>query len=148
MELDARRAQINSTMTQGANGPAIQSHPKTKLGNRFVPLPPEVIQAIEWRVLRGQPDNGLLFIGPSGGIVSHGVASPVVAKAVRALGLVSGWHSSRHYFASHLLRTRVPLPAVSQVLGHGSPQMTASTYSWVLDDHEAEAQVLDVLLSA
>lgn len=48
-------------------------------------------------------------------------------------------HSLRHSAAAAMLLGGVPLPVVSQVLGHGSSGVTATVYSYVTPHASAEA---------
>ena len=45
---------------------------------------------------------------------------------------VTSLHTARHGYGSHLLDQGVPLPIVSQVMGHASVDVTASVYAHAL----------------
>lgn len=49
------------------------------------------------------------------------------------------FHDLRHTAATLMLNAGVPLPTVSQILGHKNPTQTLNTYSHVLSDHQEEA---------
>lgn len=61
-------------------------------------------------------------------------------EALRAIGLDEGYclHSTRHAHATHLLREKMPLKAVSERLGHANVEVTMVVYAGVLtgDDQE------------
>jgi integrase len=63
--------------------------------------------------------------------------------ALRAIGLDEGYclHSTRHSHATHLLREKMPLKAVSERLGHANVEVTMIVYAGVLtgDDQELAA---------
>ena len=48
-------------------------------------------------------------------------------------------HALRHTFATRALEAKVPIKAVSQILGHASVQITMDTYSHVLPEYQSEA---------
>ncbi|MEY8095799.1 tyrosine-type recombinase/integrase [Falsihalocynthiibacter sp. S25ZX9] len=144
IDLDTKRLHIAKTVAYEKGGVTVQNAPKSKTGNRYLPLSEELIRVFTPRV-NTTAEHNLLFPAFRGGPLSHSVCSKVISGPAEELGVATGWHASRHYFGSHLLRNGVPLPAVSKMMGHFSPQITASLYSWVLDNFEAEAQVLDAL---
>lgn len=43
-------------------------------------------------------------------------------------------HDARHAYGSHLLAQGVPLPLVSEVMGHASTDITARVYAHALKD--------------
>ena len=52
------------------------------------------------------------------------------------------WHDLRHTHASHLLAGGMDLVAVSRLLGHSSPTVTAKVYAHALPDRETERREL------
>ncbi|HZO29111.1 MAG TPA: tyrosine-type recombinase/integrase [Chloroflexota bacterium] len=75
-----------------------------------------------------------------------------VAKALRTtcerLGLPPLTpHGLRHLSASLLLSENVPLPNVSQRLGHADPNITARIYSHVVRPDRRVAELLDELVA-
>jgi integrase len=72
---------------------------------------------------------------------------PMLAKA-ELLGQGFTPYSVRHTCATHLLRSGVPIKAVSRRLGHSTPTQTLNTYAHVLEgDDDAAAEVMGGLLS-
>ena len=63
---------------------------------------------------------------------------------VRPLSL----HSTRHYAATSLLRSGVPVTAVAAVLGHSSPVITLTTYAHAVPSDTALLRAAMVALEA
>lgn len=71
-------------------------------------------------------------------------------EALRAIGLDEGYclHSTRHAHATHLLREKMPLKAVSERLGHANVEVTLAVYAGVLTgDDEALADSIDKVVN-
>jgi integrase len=64
-----------------------------------------------------------------------------VSALCRRLKLPKGasLHTLRHSHGSHLLASGVPLPAVSERLGHSSVRVTADVYSHAIHGQDDEA---------
>jgi integrase len=87
-------------------------------------------------------DNGLVFCQPNGAYYSPMQVGARVKKAMVKAGL-SGvrLHSLRHSHASVLLSGGVPLPVVSERLGHADANITLGVYAHCLPtDHKAAAR--------
>ena len=70
--------------------------------------------------------------------------------ALRAIGLDEGYclHSTRHAHATHLLREKMPLKAVSERLGHANVEVTLAVYAGVLTgDDQALADSIDKVVN-
>lgn len=70
--------------------------------------------------------------------------------ALRAIGLDEGYclHSTRHAHATHLLREKQPLKAVSERLGHANVEVTLAVYAGVLTgDDQALADSMDKIVN-
>lgn len=88
--------------------------------------------------------NGWLFTSPkTGGPLRQSTVQRAMRETCRRLGLPQMTpHGLRHLHASLLLAEGLPLPAVSQRLGHANTQVTASVYAHALkgaDRRAAEA---------
>jgi integrase len=130
--------------------------PKSKSGQRTVPMPPILVNALrEWKLACPPSPLGLVFPTGDGGvealtnIVQRGlqpaqVAAGVVTKAGKAK--YTGLHALRHFYASWCINRRedgglgLPLKMVQHRLGHASIQLTADVYGHLFptDDSGAE----------
>jgi len=86
-------------------------------------------------VLNERPHSGddhvfLRSVAPHTGLADHAAIYRVTAETFRKAGVAdvrAGTRLLRHSAASRLLRAAVPLPTISAVLGHASPEST-NTY--------------------
>jgi integrase len=76
-------------------------------------------------------DHGLVFASPWGTPLLPGNVLRDFRRLLRRAGVPAAYrlHDLRHTAASHLLADGVPLPEVSQILGHASPAITARLYA-------------------
>jgi integrase len=118
--------------------------PKSEAGERTIPLPPIVINALrEHRLTCPKGDLGLVFPNGRGhvenytNIIRRGFMPTLVAAGVvdsTGNAKYTGLHSLRHFYASWCINRRVdgglelPLKVVQARLGHASIQMTADRY--------------------
>jgi integrase len=86
-------------------------------------------------------DLDLIFANPDGTPLRPDSVSSVVSLLFRRLALPKGasLHSLRHSHGSHLLANGVPLPAVSERLGHSSVRTTAEVYAHAIRGQDDEA---------
>lgn len=145
VDLDAATATIN-------RGSLANAGTKTAAGLRTVPLVPDVVAALKAQRRRQNEDR--LSIGPGwqdmeGLVFTTGVGSPVDAhNARRTLRLLlkhadlpqdRPWHTMRHSLATRLLNRGVPMPVVSQIIGHASIRTTVDVYGHAEPAINAEA---------
>jgi integrase len=115
---------------------------------RDVPLPAWAAQAITDSVMDfGTNDDGYL-VQPSrsGDYVYHVSISRPWKKAVKAAGLPQSFtpHGLRHFYATKLLASGVPLTDVSSWLGHNNVNVTYRTYRhYIPESGERARKVLD-----
>ena len=86
-------------------------------------------------------DLDLIFANSNGTPLRPNSISSVVSLLFRRLGLPKGasLHSLRHSHGSHLVADGVPLPVVSERLGHSSIRTTADVYTHVLRGQDDDA---------
>lgn len=80
-------------------------------------------------------DSGLVAVNALGAPVPprwYGLRFQALSKAAGVP--VVRLHDARHGYGSHLLAQGVPLPIVSEVMGHAGPEITAAVYAHVLRD--------------
>ncbi|AZA12258.1 tyrosine-type recombinase/integrase [Corynebacterium gerontici] len=126
------RIERQCTKTVGEYSPL-----KTPASYRSVPVP-EVLSD----VIRRQPNGETPLLRTRSGT---GVSGAVIANAMAATRKRAGlsetltFHALRHFYASHMLGSGVPLPAVSRLLGHANSAVTARIYAHYIDGQETEA---------
>jgi integrase len=127
----------------GAMGP-----PKSKAGDREIPMSPPVLNALrEWRLSCPKGAAGLAFPNGRGNVESHAnIVSRGFYPTQIAAGLVGedgkpkyGFHALRHFFASWVAERGFSHKKVQALLGHSSIQMTFDRYGHLFpsleDDH-------------
>jgi integrase len=119
---------------------------------RDVKIPPSAMDTLEehrkrqdeFRREHGpdyRSDLDLIFANPDGTPLRPNSVSSAVSLLFRRLGLPKGasLHSLRHSHGSHLLANGVPLPVVSERLGHSSVRTTAEVYAHAIHGQDDEA---------
>ena len=88
-----------------------------------------------------QADLDLIFANPNGSPLRPDSISASISALCRRLKLPKGTslHTLRHSHGSHLLAAGVPLPVVSERLGHSSVNVTAEVYVHALRGQDDEA---------
>jgi integrase len=144
IDLPNRKLRIDRTLAKGEGGYRIKMSPKTESGNRTVPIAPEVALILGER-LRERGRSGLIFASTDETPVTGPNAAYYVKKPAQKLGIASGFHSSRHYWASLMIDRGIPLPTIAKLLGHSSPRTTMEEYAWCIADPSDDLAVLAVL---
>lgn len=115
---------------------------------RVVSLPTQVLRLVQRQA--AAVDGPFLFPGRNGqGHLSERAAYNVVVEHSRAAG-IGEWvhpHTLRHSYATTLMRETGDLFAVSRLLGHASPDVTARYYL-AFDERDADraADALELAL--
>jgi integrase len=154
-DIDLKRGELH--VRQRADRYGKIGSPKSKAGERAVPLPPMLVNVLRaWKLAYPRGDLDLAF--PSnrggveklssiveGGLIPIGIAAGVVTKTGRAK--YSGLHTLRHFYASWCINRRVdgglelPLKLVQARLGHASIQMTADRYGHLFPSGDDGAEL-------
>jgi integrase len=153
-DLDAGRIKISRSLGW-AGGTLVEGAPKTQSGVRVLSLPGFVCAALrDWRgkqaaeyAAKGRPwnDDVRVISSRNGTPPTARRCKTAFERACKQAGVpVIRRHDCRHLAASILLAQGVPLPAVSQRLGHSSPAITAAIYSHALKGSDQQsAQALE-----
>jgi integrase len=152
-DLDWERGmlEVSKSLEETKRGLRVKS---TKSGEtRRFSIPAEVLETLrehkreqdQHRELCGADyaDLNLVFARPDGYYYSPDKLGTRVRAAMKSAGLCGvSLHSLRHSHASELLSKGAPITAVSERLGHASPNITLSIYSHALPaDNEAAAKL-------
>ena len=106
--------------------------PKTKAGNRTIPLAAELVSILRaWKLRCPKSTDDLVFGHPSdGGALRRGYVQTGMWGTCRRAGLRRcSLGIFRHSFASGLLEKGVAITTVSGLMGHSSPAVTLNVYS-------------------
>lgn len=132
---------VRGTLARTVSGLQIQA-PKTERSRRTIPISAATAAVLEAvhesqaadRAACGDSwsDTGLVFTTEFGQPIDPRNASRAMSIAARKAGLDGvGIHTLRHTAASTMLEAGVPLRTVSEILGHGSVQVTGDIYGHV-----------------
>ena len=139
-----RRRGVDSKAT-GQQDQVIQPTPKTKSGNRVVPLNAKAVGALQR--LKGFAGNSVSVLNTS---TYHRPLGGALLKqaqlAYERCGITkAGVHTLRHTFATRLFERGAQLKDVSVLLGHASIAITANTYIHVIE--ERKQNIVDLLVN-
>jgi integrase len=145
VDLAAGRVTIAKSV-QRIGGEYVTSEPKTAAGVRAITLPGEAIEALRLQAERrlAQGGGALVFANGEGEPLHRSTVAHATRRECARLGLPPVTpHGLRHLHASLLLAQGLPVPAVSQRLGHANSAITLSVYSHFVgkDDSAATAAI-------
>jgi integrase len=164
---DVDLAEKRLTVRQRADAYREIGSPKSKAGQRTVPLPPIVVNMLkEWKLACPPNELDLVFPTKAGGIESHAailrqgyMAAQVAAGIAVDRGKVNGdgepvleakyagLHSLRHFYASWLINRKadggleLPAKMVQERLGHSSIVMTMDVYGHLFPTGDEAAEL-------
>lgn len=173
LEFDKARVHVR----QRADRYHVIGMPKSDAGQRTIPIPPLVLNALrEWNLACPKGDLGLVFPNGEGNVEWHpniisrglkptqiaaGVVVPTGKIALQGEEVMAakytGLHALRHFFASWCINRKadggleLPPKTVQERMGHSSIVMTMDVYGHLFpstDDSEALAEAERALLSA
>jgi integrase len=106
--------------------------PKTKAGNRKVPIPAELLTVLRaWKLQCPPTADNLVFPAADGrplrrsNVLRYGLWPALDRAELRRVNI----HSLRHSFASALIMDGTPVTEVQTLLGHANPAITLKIYS-------------------
>jgi integrase len=142
IDLAAGTLRVTGTVVRTKTDGLVRTAPKSAAGIRTVPLPPVAVKALR----RGLP-HAPVFPSEAGGWVEPRNFSRRFAKVAAAAGLPHATpHALRHSAATAMIAAGVPVPVVSDMLGHGDIRVTVGTYTHVIDQQRRAAS--DALAAA
>lgn len=145
-----RTVKVDRQMVTPSKGVPAFGPPKTKASYRTVPLPDSVGLVLAEH-LRQFPagDDGLIFTDASGGPVRRQRIADAWRVAAERVNLPpkTGFHATRHFYASALIQFGESVKVVQSRLGHASAIETLDTYGHLWPDSEESTRAaIDALL--
>lgn len=118
----------------------IEQTPKTKSGNRIVPLADKAIEALDYLSKHRRSDK-YVTVTKNGNSVSARNIDRAFRQIIKATGIekTCGVHSLRHTFASMLFKRGVDVKTVSEILGHSDVSVTYNIYIHVIEEQKFAA---------
>jgi integrase len=138
-DIDLKRGELH--VRQRADRYGVLGRPKSRAGQRTIPLGPMVVNTLRaWRL--ATTSTGLVFPTRTGKCLDHpSLWKRMLAPAQIKAGVVTtggkpkySFHALRHFYASWCINRKadggleLPLKVVSNRLGHASIQITADRY--------------------
>jgi integrase len=151
VEWERATVTIQRTLVRVRDGVPEFADPKTEAGRRTLPLPRTALAALRdhrdrqgferRRLGEDYTDLDLVFASHTGTpLLARNVVRAFKALLARAgLPRTDRVHDLRHSAATALLASGTDLATTSRILGHASPQVTATVYAHVLPRATAEA---------
>ena len=141
VDLERRRIHVSTTMTTDANGkPIIGTSPKTVSGDRLVPIPPHLLDALAAQRKR-RAASAPLFPSSTGSHLSvANWRNREWAKATKAAKSPDGLTPKglRHTAASLAISSGADVLMVQRMLGHADAKETLNTYAKLFPDRMDE----------
>lgn len=144
VDLEARVLWVQATLAVDEGGRVYRKPDPKDHEPRPVPLVAGAIAALKAqraaqraeRMAAGEAwaDSGLVFTTPLGGLVDDRTLRRRYQPLVKAAGLTGSFQSLRRSTATLLIDAGVPLPIVSEILGHSSGRVTQAHYVTVSVD--------------
>jgi len=146
VDMEGHRVHINKQLCRTAEKPYFITSPKTKSGNRTIPMSGEVYRAFR-RVFQARQAKtehlidgygGFVFLDKSGmpKVAMHlenymrGMQAKYVKKHGGSLPNVTP-HVLRHTFCTNLVQTGIDVKSLQYLMGHSSASVTLDVYSHV-----------------
>jgi len=146
LDLDRRRLRVDQQLVTETGGRWSLGEPKTAAGVRVVRFGAGLQSTLQTFLAVNPPSaQGLLFHEEGRPVANSTWDYRVKAAQRRARVAPFRIHDLRHHCASVLIAAGVPVPAITEQLGHASAQVTFTTYAHLLrDDEEAAADAMSI----
>ena len=123
--------------------------PKTYNGTRVIPLnriATEMLQEMKSRNSLSNISSNVVFPSYKGGYLNGRSVQRTFTRICDEIGVKhKGIHALRHTFGSVLVRKKVDIKVVSEILGHSDVKFTYNRYIHIINEQKAEAiNLLDV----
>lgn len=149
VDFDAREISITRTVVETSSGLAIQNVPKTSNSFRVIPIGQKLAAILRAEKAR-QAAARLAGAAPSDNLIVHDKRGRLMGpNAIRYFNMYvkkygDGYsvHSMRHTHATMLLEAGEDIELVSKRLGHSSINVTARTYSHILEARKNKSRRL------
>ena len=153
-DIDLKRGEV--TVRQRADRYHQIGHPKSRSGERTIPIGPDLVNILkEWKLACPNGELGLAFPSVVGKIDPYSNIVHKFGQVVRAAGLLdrlgqpkyTGLHSLRHFYASWCINRKddggleLPAKIVQARLGHASIVMTMDTYGHLFPSKDDGAEL-------
>lgn len=129
IDLDGKMVRINKSVYYMGNSPHIK-RPKTKAGDRSVPLLPDLEKLLPKKLAR----KAYIFSEPDGSLLTNDHFTAAYDAYRAASGVTVTPHQIRHGYATALLESDVDAKTAQILLGHAQLSTTMDIYTHVRED--------------
>lgn len=117
----------------------IEQSPKTKSGNRLIPLADNAVAALKY-LWEHRHSEVYVATTKNGKFISPRNLDRAFRKITETAGIKpAGVHSLRHTFASMLFKRGVDPKTVSEILGHSDVSITYNIYIHIIEEQKVKA---------
>ena len=149
IDFDKRVMKVRATLNR-VNGKLVRTEPKTQNSRRDIALTEQAIEILKAQKLRQSqerlragskwtPTNYVFTTETGGPVDGRNLLRSFQEACQRAEIHGMGIHGLRHFAATFLLDSQVPILVVSRILGHSSLAITADIYGHVIEETAREA---------
>jgi len=133
-----RSVRVDRQLVTPNRGAPRLSPPKTKASYRTVPLPDSTGYLLAEHIRRFLPTDDLIFTMEDGRLIRRSRMGEAWRRAADRAGLPerTGFHATRHFYASLLIQHGESVKVVQNRLGHASAMETLDTYGHLWPDSE------------
>lgn len=134
------KAVKNRDKTSDKSYKIIEQSPKTKSGNRIIPLADRAREALEY-LSQHRHNDKYVATTKNGKNISARNIDRTFRSIIETAGIdkPAGVHSLRHTFASMLFKRGVDVKTVSEILGHSDVTVTYNIYIHIIDEQKTKA---------
>lgn len=144
VNLDLGTIYVSKTISRGPKGEAyIDNAPKTKAGNRTIPLT-EDVKALLQDYLRFV-DSGVLFTTEEGALITTNQVNMELSRLLKKHNIIDEFvpgkvscHSLRHTYATRCIEAGMSAKILQKLLGHTDIRVTMNTYCDAFDQFQNE----------
>jgi len=149
IDFDKKVMRVRATLNR-VDGKLVRTEPKTQNSRRDIALTEQAIQILKTQKLEQAQErlkagnrwtrSSYVFATEAGGPVDGRNLLRSFHEACKRAGIEGmGIHGLRHFAATFLLDSQVPMLVVSRILGHSSMAITADIYGHVIEETAREA---------
>jgi integrase len=134
-----RRIRVEQTVEEVSGHARVVAATKSQAGKRAFALPQFIVDELAAHLVTHRPGaggEGLVFLGPKGGILRRSFEARMFKPAVEAAGLPEGltFHGLRHVATTLMIANNEHPKVIQHRLGHADPAMSLGVYGHVPDD--------------
>lgn len=132
--------QVKSRSSEGLKYIVIEQSPKTKSGNRIIPLANKAIEALTY-LQEHKYSEKYVVASKNGKSISARNIDRTFRQILETAKISKkcGVHSLRHTFASMLFKKGVDPKTVSEILGHSDVSITYNIYIHIIQEQKVKA---------